>query len=136
LVLNVRHIIGSRPGYVALALATIALGLAVHLQAVAMGSVARDIVGDALWAAMILWWISALTPRAALGLRGAIALCICVVVELSQLIHTPGFDAVRETTIGHLILGSGFDPRDFAAYASGILGAALFEWMLGRRGVA
>lgn len=120
--------------YAALALATIALGLLVHRGIVPMGPRARDMAGDALWAAMMAWWVGALAPRARRLPRSAVALGICAAVEFSQLIHAPPMDAVRDSTVGHLILGSGFDPRDFAAYAIGIVVAALLETWLARQG--
>ena len=109
--------------YIALALVTIALGLWVHRGA-SLAPVARDITGDALWAAMMAWWIGALAPSVSLAKRSTAAFSICVLVELSQLIHTASLDAIRATTLGHLILGSGFDPRDIGAYALGIAMAA------------
>lgn len=117
----------SRAIYIALALATIAVGLLVHLRGAALGTVARDVLGDALWAAMIFWWTGALVPHARLVVRGVAAWAICGTVELSQLFHTPTLDAVRATRVGHLFLGSGFDPRDLAAYAAAVVGAALLE---------
>ncbi|HEX8671938.1 MAG TPA: DUF2809 domain-containing protein [Longimicrobium sp.] len=117
----------ARAAYAALAIATIVAGLAVHLGGFAMSTIVRDVVGDALWAAMLTWWISALMPRMALGARAAIALAVCFAVEVSQLYHTPALGAVRSTRLGHLVLGSGFDSRDFAAYALGVLGAAALE---------
>jgi hypothetical protein len=125
-----------RATYVALALCTIAVGLLVHGRGGALGPVARDVAGDALWAAMIAWWAGALAPRTRLAVRSAAALAICVAVEGSQLYHAPGVDAVRRTRLGQLVLGSGFDPRDIAAYAAGVAGAALIEssWVArGRR---
>jgi hypothetical protein len=113
--------------YVALALATIGIGLLIHELGAGLGAVVRDVVSDALWAAMIAWWIGALVPRAGLATRSAIAYSICVVVEVSQLYHTPALDALRETTAGQLVLGSGFDARDLMSYAIGVAGAALFE---------
>ena len=113
--------------YIALALATIAIGLLVHLRGAGFDTVARDVLGDALWAAMIFWWMGAIVPRSRLVVRSAAAWTICAAVELSQLYHTPALDAVRATRIGHLVLGSGFDPRDLAAYAAGVVGAALLE---------
>jgi len=113
--------------YVALALGTIALGLVVHWRGNALGAVARDVLGDALWAGMIVWWVSALAPRTRLLVRGCIALGICFAVEASQRYHTPALDALRETTAGHLVLGSGFDPRDLGAYALGVLAAVALE---------
>jgi Protein of unknown function (DUF2809) len=117
----------ARASYLALVLATIAVGLLVHLRGAALGAVARDVLGDALWAAMIAWWAGALAPRARLTARGAAAFAVCVVVEASQLFHAPALDAVRATRAGHLVLGSGFDRRDFVAYAAGVAGAMLLE---------
>jgi len=117
----------ARAAYAALAIGTIVAGLAVHLGGVPMSPVVRDVVGDALWAAMLTWWVSALVPRMALGARAALALAACCAVEVSQLYHAPALDAVRATRFGHLVLGSGFDPRDFAAYALGVFAASALE---------
>jgi Protein of unknown function (DUF2809) len=116
-----------RLAFVALAVATIALGLLVHLRGAALGPVARDVLGDALWAAMIAWWAGALAPNARLATRTVAAYAVCAAVETSQRYHAPALDAVRATLVGHLILGSGFDARDLAAYALGVAGAALIE---------
>jgi hypothetical protein len=113
--------------YVALALGTIALGLGVHWYGAAFGPTVRDVIGDALWAAMIAWWVAALVPGSSLRGRGVVALAICFAVELSQLYATPTLDALRHTTAGHLVLGSGFDLRDLLAYTLGVLAAALIE---------
>jgi len=74
-----------------------------------------------------MWWLSGLAPAVPRMARGAIAYGVCVGVELSQLYHGPTIDAVRATTAGHLVLGSGFDPRDLAAYAIGVAGALLLD---------
>jgi Protein of unknown function (DUF2809) len=116
-----------RAVYVAAALATIAVGLAVHLGATRMPPAIRDVLGDALWALMLTWWVGALWPRLGRGARAGISLGTCWAVELSQLCHTPGLDAVRRTTLGQLTLGSGFDPRDLGSYALGVLAALLVE---------
>ena len=119
----------SRPriAYVASAFATIAVGLAVHFGGARLPLAVRDVIGDALWAMMLTWWVSALWPRLAGGARAAVALGSCYAVEASQLYHSPGLDAARATTLGHLVLGSGFDLRDLAAYALGVLGAVVIE---------
>ena len=119
--------------YVALALATIIVGLAVHLRGSTLGPAARDIVGDALWASMIVWWVSALAPRTHRWARCGAAYAICALVELSQAVQTPILDAIRATTIGQLVFGSGFDSRDFAAYAVGVAAAALLDMALAQR---
>jgi hypothetical protein len=113
--------------YAALAAGTIVVGLAVHFHVGFLRDAVRDFTGDALWAAMIVWLVSALAPTATILSRSLVALVICCAVEVSQLVHFPALDAFRQTTIGHLVLGSGFDPRDFAAYALGVSVAALLD---------
>jgi hypothetical protein len=124
----------TRTSYIAAALVTITAGLLVHLRGEALAPAARDVIGDALWAAMIAWWVGALVPSARLLRRSAAAYAICVVVEVSQLYHTPWLDALRATTMGHLVLGSGFDPRDLLAYALGVAGAVFLEAAVLARG--
>jgi len=123
----------SRVPFVALALGTIALGLAVHWHGSALAPAPRDVAGDALWAMMIAWWAGALAPNASLRARGGAALAICVAVEVSQLVHSPALDALRATSAGHLVLGSDFDLRDIAAYALGVLAAVVLERAFGGR---
>lgn len=116
-----------RTTFAVLALGTVALGLFVHFGGGAFGATTRDVVGDALWAAMIAWLIGAISPRTPLRVRAAAALLACFAVEASQLLHVPALDAIRSTTAGHLVLGSGFDPRDFVAYALGVAVAVVIE---------
>lgn len=123
----------ARLAYVTLALCTIAVGLLVHLRGSVLGVVMQDVLGDALWAAMILWWISAVAPERTRPTRSAIALLVCVAVELSQLSQAPLLDAVRATRLGALVLGSGFDLRDLGAYTLGIIVATFLDARLTRR---
>jgi hypothetical protein len=119
--------------YVAAALLTVAVGLGVHLGGSFLPPAVRDVIGDALWAAMMFLWISALWPSAHVAARASVALGISWTVELSQLYHTPSLDAARSTTLGRLILGSGFDVRDLVAYAGGVMVAVAIEAMVRRR---
>jgi hypothetical protein len=116
--------------YVALAATTIVLGLIVHFHGEILGPTARDVAGDAIWAAMIAWCVAAIVPRRSLSIRCVAAVAICFAVESSQLYHTPALDALRRSTIGQLTLGSGFDPRDLIAYVAGVLVAAVVERMV------
>ena len=113
--------------YAALAVGTIAAGLAVHVGGSALSPALRDVLGDALWAIMLFWWVSVLVPSGSTMFRGSLALAGCFAVELSQLLHTPVLDAIRRTTAGHLVLGSGFDPRDLMAYTGGVIAAVIVE---------
>jgi len=123
----------SRRAWIAAALTIIALGLVVHRYGLGLSSEAHDVAGDALWAMMIFAWLGALRPMASLTVRGGAALAICWAVEISQLYHTPSLDALRQTTIGQLVLGTDFDARDLAAYALGVLAATALEALARRR---
>ena len=118
----------------ALAALTIAIGLLVHLGGGGLGPVFRDMLGDALWAAMIFWLLGVIMPGMRVVARCAAAYAVCVLVELSQLFHSTGLDALRETRLGGLILGSGFDPRDLLSYALGVGAAALIDIAIVRNG--
>jgi hypothetical protein len=127
------QLLRTRLAFVALALITIVLGLGVHHSGAAFEPGLRDVLGDALWAMMIVWWVGALAPAVTLRARIAAAFALCVLVEVSQLVHTPALDALRGTPGGRLVLGSGFDLRDLAAYGLGVLGAAALELTVRRR---
>ena len=128
-----RHV--ARLRYGLLALSTIAVGLLVHGRGAALGPDAQDVLGDALWAMMLYWWIGVLGPHWPVVWRSGVSDGVCVAVELSQRVHGPTLDAVRQTTLGALVLGTGFDPRDFVSYAVGVaIATALDWWGLRRRG--
>jgi hypothetical protein len=116
-----------RRAYVILALITVVLGLAVHFGGSGLPPRTRDVVGDALWAAMIFWLVSLAVPSVGIARRAAAALAVCVVVELSQKLEHPILHAIRGTTIGHLVIGSDFDARDLVAYTAGIVAAVLLD---------
>ena len=52
--------------------------------------------------------------------------------EATQLVSIPWFDALRATTLGHLIFGRTFAVEDIVAYWIGILLAAAGEWIASR----
>ena len=121
------HHAPSRLRAAAMAIATIIAGLAAHR--LAAPSTARDIAGDALWASMMFWWVTVLWPTGLVSMRAAAALAISWVVEFSQLMHAPWLEQLRATRLGPLVLGTGFDPRDLASYAVGVL----LAWFIAKR---
>ena len=123
----------SRLCYSALAVATIAIGLVLHLRGDGVPMAVRDMLGDALWGAMIFWLMSVAAPATGLPVRIAAALAICFAVELGQLYLGADLVALRRTAVGHLVLGSDFDPRDFISYSLGILGAAALDRRISHR---
>jgi hypothetical protein len=120
----------ARLRFVVLALGTIAVGLVVHWRGTPFPATLRDVLGDALWAMMIGWWLGALAPSARPLSHAGVALAICWSVEFSQLYHARWLDGWRLTTPGQLILGSGFDPRDLGAYALGVLVMLILELLV------
>jgi hypothetical protein len=100
----------------------------VHKSGALLPEASRDVLGDALWAMMIVWWIGVLRPRLDWRRHGATAFAICAAVEVSQLLHWPALDAMRRHPIGHLV------------YAVGVLCAvtvlALARVLLNRNAVA
>ncbi|NTV64927.1 MAG: DUF2809 domain-containing protein, partial [Oscillochloris sp.] len=76
--------------------------------------------GDTLYATLVFLLVALAWPQAATWRLGLLALGLCVAVELSQLYHAPWLDAIRATTLGRLVLGSGFLWSDLACYAVGV----------------
>ena len=118
--------------FAGLAVVTVGAGLFVHLHGSGLGHAARDVLGDALWAMMIAWLLGAAAPRTSLATRSAMAYGVCVAVELSQLYRGAWLDRLRDSMLGHLVLGSGFDARDLAAYAAGVAIATALEAVAAR----
>ncbi len=83
--------------------------------------------GDALWALLVFCGFGFLFSRTSTVRLALISLAFAWAVEFSQLYHAPWLDSIRGMRIGHLILGSTFNPPDLAAYACGIALGALLE---------
>jgi len=76
--------------------------------------------GDVLWALMVYLGWCFLKPTDRPLRIGIDALITSTLIELSQLIQTPQLNAIRHTTLGHLILGTVFSWADLLAYGIGI----------------
>lgn len=124
-----------RSRYALLVVVTIAIGLAVHFHGLGLPASVRDVLGDALWAAMIFWLVSLAAPSAGIPARAAVALAICFAVELSQQVEHPVLQAIRSSSFGHVIVGSDFDARDLIAYTAGVATAVLIDATLIRPGL-
>jgi hypothetical protein len=114
--------------------AVIAAGLASRgIEAIAAGPLGKY-PGDALWALMVFLGLGLLARTASTLRLGAVAFAIAALVETSQLWHPAWLDAIRATTLGHLVLGSWFAPGDFVAYAIGVALGVGSEVLLARGG--
>ena len=108
----------------------IALGLASRKFPWLFPAIFGKYPGDALWALMVFAGLAFLEPRASTARLAVLALAISCAVELSQLYQAPWLNAIRGTTIGHLVLGSTFSWSDIVAYAVGVLVASLIDAVL------
>jgi hypothetical protein len=83
--------------------------------------------GDALWTMMMFLLCAICLPRAGTFKLAMLALFISYVVEFGQLYQAAWIVAIRQTTIGHLILGSHFAWADLVAYTIGAAIAFVIE---------
>ena len=79
-----------------------------------------EYAGDTLWSLMVLLLVSMLLAGRPLLVRAAITLALALLVEISQLYHAPWIDAIRQTTLGGLVLGFGFLWTDLVCYSVGV----------------
>jgi hypothetical protein len=117
--------------FLSIALAvTIALGLAPRKWPVLFPALLGKYPGDALWALMVYWIIAWLTPNAPIKKVAVLALLISYADEFTQLYQAPWINAIRSTTLGHLILGSTFSWLDMLAYTIGVAIGATTEYFV------
>lgn len=81
--------------------------------------------GDAFWALMVFFGLRMLSPTGSIRALSILALCIAYSVEFSQIYQAPWINAVRGTSLGHLVLGNSFSWMDLLAYAVGVAFGAL-----------
>lgn len=83
-------------------------------------------LGDVLWATMFYFIFRFLFIRKTLFNNAIMTITWCFVIEFSQLYQADWINAVRATTIGALVLGSGFLWTDLVCYIIGVgLGFAI-----------
>ena len=128
-----RQPVRSRLFYAGLAVGTIALGLASRSALNPMPAGVSTIPGDALWAAVVFLGLAVVWPRAPTMRLAAAALAIAWGVEASQLLTWPWLEAIRSTTFGRLVLGTGFVWADLVWYTLGVGLAVLIDLAVQRR---
>ena len=107
--------------YMIIILVTIIMGLGSRYFAMYLPKWVNLYFGDFLWAFMI-FFIFGLLFRKNSTLKVMItSLIYCYLIEISQIYNSPWIDNIRQTTVGHLILGRGFLWSDLISYAFGIL---------------
>ena len=109
----------------AAAAATIALGLASRRFADQLPDFVATYAGDTLWALLVYLLATACAPSTTILRRAIGAALLAYAVEASQLYRADWIDAIRDTRLGALVLGSGFLWSDLICYSVGIaIGAA------------
>lgn len=122
----------ARLTYLLLAALVIPLGLGV--RAVRLPGDVGGPLGDVLWAVELYLVLRTLAPRLPMRKTATLCLVLATLDEASQAIHTPWLDAVRATTLGHLVLGRGFVWLDLLWYALGTAAAWGLDERWGARG--
>jgi len=79
---------------------------------------------------MVYWGIAWLLPNASIKKVAVLALLGSCADEISQLYQAPWLNSLRSTTVGHLVLGSGFSWVDMLAYTVGVAAGATIEYFL------
>jgi hypothetical protein len=114
--------------YLAVAIVCVALGLLVRWPSLGLPREVAKYAGSILWAAMVYFLLRVIALRWSVTVTAAVAAVLVALGEATQLISIPWFDAMRATTLGHLIFGRTFAFEDIVAYWIGILLAAAGEW--------
>ena len=113
--------------YVSIIVTTIIMGLGSRYFAIYLPKWVNLYFGDLLWAFMIFFIFALIfREKSTLGII-VLALVYCYLIEISQIYHSPWIDNIRQTTIGHLILGRGFLWSDLISYTIGILAAGIID---------
>lgn len=86
--------------------------------------------GDALWALMVFLLIGLLRPALCTYQTALFAVAVSFTVEFSQLYQALWINTIRQTTLGHLVLGSHFHTVDLLAYFLGVFFGAMLELLL------
>lgn len=118
--------------YLAVAVGCIALGLVVRTPTFGLPREVAKYGGSIVWAMMVYFGLRAIVLRWTIGVAALVAAVLVALGEATQLVSVPWFDALRATTLGHLIFGRTFAIEDIMAYWIGILTAAGAEWIFAR----
>jgi hypothetical protein len=119
--------------YAFLIAGTIVAGLATRSTLFSMPRVFGKYPGDCLWAVMIFLGVGLIFPALTTPRTAGLAILICFVVETIKLLPWDWLDSIRQTSVGHLVLGRAFTWQNYIAYSVGVLIAALVEVLIWKR---
>ena len=119
----------SRRGYAVATVVLLLIEIAIALWV--RDRVVRPFGGDAIAVMLVYCGFRAVT-RWRWPFALAAALTVAVLVELGQLVGVLRLLGLADVPVARVVLGSGFDPRDFVAYALGGAVIAAIEWRRAR----
>ena len=126
----------NRTFYALLVVGTIGVGLATRSTLIYMPRIFGKYPGDCLWAVMVFWGVGMLFPALSTSRAAGLALLICFVVETMKLLPWDWLNSIRQTTLGHLMIGRAFTWQNYIAYSVGVIVASLGEALIARRRVS
>jgi len=103
------------------------LGILSRMCSYLLPDLVNTYLGDAIWATMIYVMMAFVFVNKLPKQIAVFSLLFCYAIELSQLYQAPWINAIRNTTLGALVLGSGFLWSDLLAYVLGVGMAFLTE---------
>lgn len=112
---------------------TIALGLLSRRYP--LPGILAEYTGDALYASAAFVGFALLLAGRQTRTLAILAFVSCVLIEFAQLLNCSWIRDLRATTLGRLLLGSGFKWPDMLAYLIGVTVAATVDRMARRRHV-
>jgi len=107
--------------YAILSVTTMVLGMASRKYGHSIPDFIATYAGDTLWALLVYWLFRLLWPNAPLQRALIGALSFSYFIEISQLYQADWINAIRNSTLGALVLGHGFLWSDFVCYTAGIV---------------
>lgn len=117
--------------YLILIIVTIILGL-LSRKVSGLPHVISAYSGDVLWAMMVFFIIAFIFNNKSTILIISWAIIFSYSIEISQIYHAPWIDAIRNTTLGALVLGFGFLWSDLVCYTVGIIIGAIIDRLINK----
>lgn len=91
----------------------------------------RPYVGDSLAVVLVYLAVRAVTPLR-VGTAAGLAFGIAALIEFGQYVGLVNLLGLGGSVIARTVLGTGFDPADFLAYAAGALTVVGVEYCIGK----
>jgi hypothetical protein len=86
-------------------------------------------IGDGLYAVMVYFGLRFLMIDVKYQTTAIVALSYCYIIECLQLYRAEWLVSLRNTTLGHYVLGQGFSWGDIVAYSVGVGIAVLIDYL-------